>query len=234
LLASRIFAFLVVFISGCASTAPTPENSAWTGLLDSFQINSSDPTASVPLSLATWYLKVQVPDTPPALMAFGYLEAHTNPPTEVWFSGGGQIIKIREGRVVATHGLTVDWKDVSSPLGWPQWPAETNVETHYTRIRSTMPGYDVGIREHMRVTLISAPSTPVSKLIPGASDLKVSQWRWYREEVVSSPRSKLPHAIFATAKVQGTTVVAYSQQCLSETFCLHIMRWPQLESVPQP
>lgn len=233
LLAYLVFAFLVVFSSGCASNAPTPENSAWAGLLDSFQNNGLDPTASVPLSSATWYLKVQVPNTAPALMAFGYLDTHTNPPTEVWFSGGGQIIKILAGRVVATHGLTVDWKNVFSPLGWPQWPSESSLETNYTRIRSTMPGYDIGIREHMRVTLISAPSTPVSKLIPGASDLKATQWRWYREEVVSGPRPKLPHSFFATAIVQGTTVVAYSKQCLSDSFCLHIMRWPQLESAPQ-
>lgn len=212
----------------------TPENSAWTNLINSVSGESLDPTASVPLSPATWYLKVQVPDTPPALLVFGYLEPHTTPPTEVWFSGGGQFIKIRSGRVVATHGLAVNWQDVSATPDWPLWTDVAHNGKSYTRIRSALPSYDSGIRELMHLTPLALPEVPVSGLMPGAADGKAAQWRWYKEEVISSPRSKLPPALFATATVQGLTVVAFSQQCLSESYCLHIMRWPQLESTPQP
>lgn len=202
--------------------------------MNSFRNESVDPTATIELSPATWYLKVQVPGTPPALLVFGYLEQHTTPPTEVWFSGSGQFIKLRAGRVVATHGLNINWQDVAATPDWPQWNQVPTNGIGFTRLRSTVQDYDAGIREFVHLAPIDAPPNEVSTLIPGASDTKAAQWRWYSESVLSSPRVKLPPAIFATAKVQDYTVVAYSQQCLSDTFCLHIMRWPQLEGAPQP
>lgn len=226
--------FAATFFGGCASNVPTPENTAWTNLVNSMSSERSDTTASVPLSPATWYLKVQVPGTPPALLVFGYLESHTTPPTEVWFSGGGQFIKIQSGRVVGTYGLPVNWQDVAASPDWPEWSAMSNSGRAYTRTRSDLSVYEVGIREQMRLTPVAAPGKPISTIMPGATDSKSANWRWYQEEVISGQGTQpLPPALFATATLQGSTFVAFSHQCLSESFCLRIMRWPQLESTPQ-
>lgn len=225
---------LTIALGGCASSTPTPENSAWEGLFTSFSFTRTDPTSNVALSPFSWYLKVQDPASPPVLLAFGYLEQHTTPPTEVWYSGSGQSIKIRDGRIVSTQGLEVDWKDVSSAPSWPLWPSVPPQGTTITRTRSAMPEYDMGIQETLRIFPTAKPVSLLTDSITGASDEKAAHWRWYAESVASSTRTRLPDAVFATANVRGTTVVAYSKQCLSDTYCLHIMRWPQLESTPTP
>lgn len=234
LIRTLLFAITATALSGCGTTTPTPENSAWAGLASALGGSGSDPTQAAQLSPTTWYLKVQIPDTPPALLAFGYLETQTSPPTEVWFSGAGQFIKLRAGRIVATHGLATNWKNASVDPGWPEWSTLSKNAAVFTRTRSTLPNYDFGIRETLQIAAISKPAAPVSGLMPGADNGKSTHWRWFEESVLSSTRQKLPSAVFATAHVKGVTVVAYSQQCLSENLCLHIMRWPQLESEPHP
>lgn len=226
---------LATGLHGCGSATPSPENSAWEGLALSLNGTRADATTQVALSPTTWYLKVQATNSPPALLAFGFVEPNTTPPTEVWFSGGNQYIKIRAGRVAGTYGLPgTNWKDVSANPAWPQWAAMAKGAGNFTRTRSTMPGYDQGIQELVEIAAIAKPSEPVSTLIAGASDAKAQNWRWYRERVVASPRSRLPDAIFATAYLNGSAIVAYSQQCLTENYCLKMMRWPQLESEPHP
>lgn len=222
----------IIGISGCGTSTPSPENSAWEGLVSSF--SSTDPTQGAPLNPSGWYLKVQAPDSPPALLAFGYSESHTNPPTEVWFSGGGQYVKIQAGRIVATHGLPIDWKDARAEPGWPHWSEVAKKEVRATRIRSNQTNYDYGVRDEIRISSSPPPNTPISTLVPGAGDAQTKHWRWFEETVVNSTRQKLPPSQFATAHIGGVTVVAYSRQCLAENYCLHLMRWPQLDSETHP
>lgn len=228
---------LIIFgLQACGSASPSPENSAWSGVLLSFNGTRTDPTAQFALSPTTWYLKVQATDSPPALLAFGFIEPRASTAsTEVWLSGAGQYIKLQEGRVVGTHGIPgTNWSNVTATPGWPQWSAVAQGPVRFTRARTTMPGYDQGIEETLEVSAIAPPAEAVSSLIAGASDAKASHWRWYRETVISSRRPQLPDAIYATAYLNGSAMVVYSQQCLTNTYCLKMMRWPQLESEPHP
>lgn len=236
--ASLHFASLLLLaacLPGCGSLVPTPENSAWTELANTLTTTRPDPTQSASLNTASWYLKVQAPDSPPALLAFGYLEPQTTPPTEVWFSGSGQYIKLRAGRIVATFGLSgTNWQNTHVNPAWPEWSAVSQGGSTLTRTRSTLPAYHFGIQEQLRIDAIDKPTQALASLMPGATDDKAHNWRWFRESVVSRDGNPLPPSLFATAYIQGTVVVAFSRQCLSEDFCLQLMRWPQLESEPHP
>ena len=222
-------------LQACGSQVPTPENSAWSGLADALTSARSDPTQNVALSQLGWYLKVQLPDSPPAILAFGYLDQQTTPPTEVWFSGAEQYVKLRAGHLVTTHGLPgVNWHNAVTDSPLPDWSQITTSGHAFQRVRSTMPHYDVGIREQLRIVRSKAPPQPVATLMPGATDEKARHWQWFSETVVSSNRQPLPDALYATAHIRGVTVVAYYRQCLTADYCLSMMRWPQLESEPHP
>lgn len=227
---------LATTLLGCGSTSPSPENSAFAGLALTLQANSTDPTQNVALNPVGWYMKVQATNTYPALLTFAYIEPKSGPKTEVWISGASQYVKLQEGHIVASMGLPgLNWKSASAEPTWPEWAAVANARSQtYTRVRSTLPLYDFGIRELLELSPTPPPHVPLANLLAGASDEKARHWRWYREKVLSSPRATLPDAIFATARIQGSTLVVYSEQCLSEDFCIKMMRWPQLESEPQP
>lgn len=235
----RLLALATIFLGlqACGSAAPSPGNSLLTGLALSINGTQTDSTTQFTLNPSTWYLKVQATDSPPALMAFGFIEEPqaSTPSSEVWFSGASQYIKLQEGRVVGTYGIPgVNWSHVTVTPGWPQWSSSALRPSRFTRTRTTMPGYDQGIEETLEVEAIDKPRDTVSSLIAGASDAKAHHWRWYQENVISSRRNQLPTTIFATAYLNGSAIVVYSQQCLTETYCLKMMRWPQLESEPHP
>lgn len=235
--AARIatYAIVALCLHACSSNAPSPENSAWAGLTLTLRGASVDPTSQIQLSPLGWYLKVQAPDSPPTILAFGYVEQHTSPPIEVWYSGSAQYVKIQEGRIVGTHGLpNVNWKEVIATPALPKWASLTGAPTIYKRKRSTSAQYDYGIEDEIAVITTAAPEQPLSSLMAGANDTKARNWRWYREKSITSSRPKLPDSVFATAHIRGATIVVFSKQCLAENYCLTLMRWPQLESEPHP
>jgi hypothetical protein len=94
-----------------------------------------------------------------------------------------------------------------------------------------MPAHRYGIAERVAVTPVPAgPPTSVSVTLPSAQARGAN---WFREDVQgSSGEDALPSAWFAWSNYQGQPDVVYSQQCLSPTFCLQLMRWPLEGAAP--
>lgn len=156
-----------------------------------------------------------------AYMAFGYVEPGPNGPTEVWYSGDGETLKLRDGRIVGTTGLLTDWRDVRLPP-LPRWSAVGATPVRYERERDEMPGYRFGTRDRVTLRAIDAPSN--SRLIGH----EARQLAWYEEtaEALRAGDDRLPAARYAVRiDAEGETVL-YGEQCLAPTLCLTWQRWP--------
>ena len=47
-----------------------------------------------------------------AFLVLGYVDTSSDGPVEVWYSGSGEVVRMRHGRVVGTTGLSTDWRAV--------------------------------------------------------------------------------------------------------------------------
>ena len=141
-------------------------------------------------------------------LVLGYVDPHPEGAVEVWYSGAGEIVKLRDGHMVGTAGLPVDWLDVR---------VVGNV-----RERDLMPGYRFGVRDQVTRVPVAAPA-------PGQTTLKgvpPSSLRWYEERSTSTHADgALPTARFAVSTGPGVPVVVYSEQCVTPDICLSFERW---------
>lgn len=157
-------------------------------------------------------------------MVLGYLDQRPEGAVEVWYSGSGEVIRLLNGRLVGTTGLSTDWRAVRI-ADWPAWPttasnAGSAPAQRYERERDVMPGYRFGINDE--ITRISIPA-PSDSAIAG-TDPKSLQW--YEERSVSRPASaSLPAARFGISNKAGTPAVIYSEQCISNNLCMSFERW---------
>jgi hypothetical protein len=173
------------------------------------------------------YLKVDVAGHPSALLVLGYVESSPLGPIEVWYSANREVLKISNGRVVATAGLQADWRNVQFtglPLDWDWALANTPNATNsqkYERVRDAMPGYRFGIREQLAARVATPPAKALPTVaVPGAM--------WVEESVQGPPGSDLPSAWFAVraASTHGRAEVLASYQCLTASLCMRLQPWP--------
>lgn len=157
-------------------------------------------------------------------MVLGYLDQRPEGTVEVWYSGGGEVIRLLNGRIVGTTGLTTDWRAVRT-ANWPSWPVaasspdNTSVQ-RYTRERDVMPGYKFGINDDIMRIAVPTPSDTA------ISGVDASSLQWYEERATSRPASAaLPVARFGISRKSGTPVVVYSEQCISNNLCMSFERW---------
>lgn len=153
------------------------------------------------------------------LMARGSIDPSPTGPVEVWYTGGLEVIRLEQGRLVAATGLPVEWGGVVlSPL--PEW-REILARTEplrWERRRDVMPGYRYGVVD--RLVLV-----PVAAGRPGALvGHDPARLRWFEER---SEDNTLPTARYAldTDGPYGPRVV-YAEQCLDNRFCLTWQQWP--------
>lgn len=151
-------------------------------------------------------------------LVLGYVDPRPEGPVEVWYSGAGEIVKLRDGHIVGTGGLPVDWLDAR---GVPP-SSSSPMPSTYVRERDLMPGYRFGVRD--QVTRV-----PVAPPAPGQTTLKgvqPSSLRWYEERSTSAQADgALPTARFAVSTGPGEPVVVYSEQCVTPDICLSFERW---------
>ncbi|WP_027730617.1 YjbF family lipoprotein [Variovorax paradoxus] len=153
-------------------------------------------------------------------LVLGYVDPHPEGPTEVWYSGSGETVRLRNGRLVATAGLTTDWRAVRL-ANTPAWAkATTTTTTRFQRERDLMPGYRSGIRDDIEQRPIEPPT---DSLLAGRP---ASSLRWIEERSSTRPASaSLPPARFGLAQVGDKLEAVYSEQCLSRDLCLSFERW---------
>jgi len=170
------------------------------------------------------YLRTQIGDRT-IFMVLGYIDQRAEGPVEVWYSGSGEVVRLLNGQLVGTTGLSTDWRNVRFK-GFPAWTAAdapsgaSGSSQSYTRLRDLMPGYRFGIRDE--IVRISIPP-PQNSALAGVDPASL---RWYEERSVSRPSTaSLPAARFGVSRTSETPRVVYSEQCLSSDFCMSFEQW---------
>jgi hypothetical protein len=141
-----------------------------------------------------------------SLLVLGAVEDTVDGPVQVWFTGQQQIIRIQNGRIVSTQGLTTDW--VRSRV------FSTTPGT-LVRERDVMPGWRYGIREQIESqTQATAPSKASSLFRPQLlASKKITTW-WLER----SPQApELGQSIYAL-NADGQTIAGF--ECLSAELCI--------------
>ncbi len=180
-------------------------------------------SANPPTNPAVRYLKVET-EGRVIYLALGYVDppaVEGGDPTEVWYSSQGEVLKLRNGRIVATTGLKTDWRDVRLPV-LPHWSAVNDSPVSYVRTRDEMPGYRFGIEETIVLKSLGGEVAAYPALSQSSGTV-----RWYEETVISgTPASmSLPPSRFAVGKIDGTEHVLYAEQCLTQNQCIAWQPW---------
>lgn len=202
-----LFLVFLVPLGGCASRS--------SALADSLRaISQSESVDQKTLRPDLIYLRSET-DGHVALFVLGYVDPHPQGAIEVWYSGAGEVLRLQNGRIVGTAGLTPDWHEVR--LANPPDLKSIGAPTLHERERDEMPGYRFNLRE--RLLIQPAPPPTESRL----RHVDPQRLRWL-EETVEHPRNALPPSRFALAPRTGE--VLYTEQCLTPTLCFAFQRWP--------
>jgi len=184
-------------------------------------LSSASPEASAPqLNPQFSYLRATI-DGRVVFLVLGYVDSHTEGPTEVWYSGSGEVVRLRHGRLVGTSGLTTDWRSVRH-VDEPAWSADAagRATVRFQRERDLMPGYRSGVRDEITQIAIDPPASS------GLVGRPANSLRWLEERSTTRPASAaLPPARFALAQTGDRPEVVYSEQCLTDELCLSFERW---------
>lgn len=168
------------------------------------------------------YLRVTVNGAQVAWLVLGYVEASGGGGIEVWYGAEGEVIKLRDGRIVSTVGLSTDWRRVVFS-GLADWTSIGTTPYTFIRDRDVMPGYRLNIREHLAILRIPPPA---SSLLVGIDALELS---WFEESLLEgvSAHEPLPPARYAlriNEKSGRQVEPIYGEQCLATKFCLSWQR----------
>jgi len=202
-----------IFVLAVSSAGCTVEP-ATQALLDAYRLSGGGAeTQAGGLNPRLSYLRVQVGERE-LFLALGYVDQLADGPVQVWYSGDGDVLRLRDGRVV---GLITkygpDWLGVSFAR-LPRWDALGD-QAEFERVRDARPGYRYGIREKMLIRRIAPPDDTQLRLMPS------SLLAWFEETVRGD--SDIPAARYA---VGADGHVVYAEQCMSNEFCFSWQSWP--------
>jgi hypothetical protein len=143
----------------------------------------------------------------------------------VWFSAGREVLRLRDGRLVAAVGTQVEWRSVNIPElpSWESLAAMTG-EFRWVRQRDVMPGYRFGVRDDLVLMRVAAPKDSQLK------DVDAQSLLWFEERVEKSTLNArdfdMPAARYGLKVAAGKATVIYGEQCLAAKLCLTWQRWP--------
>ena len=204
--------FLVVLLAGCSSSPALKAVQDVAQLVAPFGSKAS--AGALRLNPNFQYLRVQIDDRE-AYFALGYQDREPAGTVEVWYSGAGEVLRLRNGRVVGATGMNTEWLSVSFE-GLPAWDDLKGV-TRFVRHRDVSPGYRYGLQESMSIYPIQPPrQSQLKNLDPFAL-------RWFEE--VGPAASGLPTARYAVLIGPGGAQVVYSELCLDSVLCFSWQRW---------
>lgn len=219
---------LIATLTSCASST----NAVIQSLQYAFKSNAAaDDTR---LNPNFRYLRATV-DGKVALLVLGYVDDHPDGPIQVWYSADREVVRLQNGRVVGAAGTTTEWRNVYFER-LPPWDSLKNsVETfHLVRHRDVMPGYHFGVRDHLILHSIAAPTRSALKGI-SPEDLK-----WFEEAIDTNDSAgpqqlfRLPPAKYALSSTAKQTSVVYGEQCIDDKLCFSWQQWPPSEILPNP
>lgn len=150
---------------------------------------------------------------------FYLLKAYTDNGVDVWYGGGGEALKFKDGRLAGAIGTLTEWRNVQIP-DMPAWSelASSSDIYKWVRKRDLMPSYHYGISDDLALSNIQPPT-----------DSQLAGWLpnsliWLKE-VDLSPLHRLPDARYAYDPVSKKVV--YGDTCLTATFCFSWQSWPK-------
>ena len=207
-----LWAFLcaLIFLQGCVHTPATLT------LFEAF--GSAKSVDAIRLNSKLSYLRVSRPDKV-VLMVLGYVEALPEGNVEIWYSSVGEVLKLQNGRVLATVGFEPDWRKVTYKQ-LPTWQAlQSQDKAEFERTRDQMPGYKFGILEAIKLYKVPAPRH--SRL----TNVAPTSLTWFEESVQNTTHG-LPSARYGVSYKSGEPVVVYGEQCFSVDVCISWQKWP--------
>jgi hypothetical protein len=142
-------------------------------------------------------------------LVLGEIDQHPLGRIDSFYSGEAEVLKLQNGRIVGSGGMTTNWVNVTL----------TPTVTGYERKRDVMPNYRFGLHDMLEIkTLARAPSE--IKTSASLTRERITQLRW-TEEAPKTPSSL--GRIVIGRDTAGTPRVGY--QCLDDGLCL---QWERL------
>lgn len=159
----------------------------------------------------------------------GNVERSPGGPVEVYYSSTGEVVRLRDGRLMGALGLVTEWRYVADPApGWADM-VKSREPAAFVRTRDVMPGYRSGVRDELVLRRITPPERT------GLRDVDPGSLSWFEESVRDAGgRSRipgvasdtLPPARYALDLAGEQPIVVYSEQCLALDLCFTWQRWP--------
>lgn len=220
----------VVALGGCAGTRGASAIAQTLGQALGQTLGQAasfgDRLAGVALNPSFRYLRIGISGGGGALLVLGYVDSDARGPIEVWYSGGGEVFRLQNGRVVGVAGPFAEWRNVRMPE-LPAWSAMVHAvrggaPLRWTRVRDVMPGYRADIRDSLSVRETLPPSRHTLQGVDAAS------LTWFEEvlEQTDGDDMALPLARYAVDFSGGRERVVYGEQCVALTLCLSWQQWP--------
>jgi hypothetical protein len=228
-IASSAALSLALFLTACASDSRVLFETIKLALSGS----SSDITINQYLNPSYRYLRLTV-ENRFALLVLGFIETEpkTGEVVEIWYSGQQEVLRIKNGRIVGTAGMPVDWQAVRYKRlpSWSYQLLEEHGSLEFERERDLPTTYTFGYRE--KVTLKPLEIESSKRLVKSQeiflAGVPKSDLVWFEEvySSVSGSVQNIPSSIFAIDK---KSQVVYSKQCLSKALCLHLQPWNEAD-----
>ena len=101
---------LIIGLTGCTAD---PASQALEDAFHQIRAERSSSHTTSELNPNFRYLRVQIGNRE-VFMALGYVDKDSDGPIEVWYSGTGEVLRLRDGRLIgATMSIGTDWLSVS-------------------------------------------------------------------------------------------------------------------------
>jgi hypothetical protein len=212
LLASGLVCLMV---TSCTST----NTSALSGLKQVLGFSSS--IDNVKLNPAYRYLRISISGRV-SYVALGDIDKNPESTIEVYYGGGGEVLRFQHGRLAGATGLVAEWRNVFMQ-GVPSWTnvAMTESGIAWRRVRDVMPAYRHNLEEQVLTRRTPSPrKSEITGTVP--DDLT-----WFEEQVLPSTSSveRLPLSRYAVSIQNNVELVVYGEQCVSTTLCIAWQQW---------
>lgn len=205
---------LGIGLQGCASN----QSAAFDAARQLMSRSGQSSLTQQPLNPQYRYLRVTF-NGQPVLLVLGYVDqADSASPVQVWYSGSGEVLRLRHGRLAGLVGTPTEWRDVRWPQGVPAWQAVLQqAPSHYGRVLDQMPGYRLGVAQSLQLEALSMPGdTAWAGTMP-------ADVHWFRESVFSG--AAYPPARYGVKMgAQGAEPV-YGEQCIAADLCITWQTW---------
>lgn len=200
-----LVSFCALLISGCQGVNPVTDTAGYFFHSNLSQTNSSFKPGFEYLALEWQGRKTA--------LALGYRSVQDSQVVEHWYSGQGEVLTLRNGRIVQANGMTQEVRYTSTNLPvWAELLAH-RLPVVWSQTKDTMPGYRYGLQEFV----ISQQVTPNKS----EANLLITPAQWVLEEVKSKQISGQAW-IYEQKFALQNNLVMYSEQCVAHDMCFKL------------